>query len=458
MRPRRLGIESATSRSSAASPAAYAGSAAAGSPSAPRASRCAVRRRRAAPCRPRGGAGTARGPARRAAPGPPSGRGRSTGRRARTRRRRPRPCAAGRRRGRAPRRRRRRTPPRPAATRRSALRRRRRRRRRPLAPRGRVYGLAPDGRTWQIGTWTFTESAQIDTPDTRIFVRHGGAGPPLLLLHGFPQTHLMWRDLAPRLARDFSVVCADLRGYGRSGCPPSDADHAPYAKRALAARHGRGDGGAGPRAVRGRRARPRRARRLPRRAGPPGPRTRLAVLDVLPVDEVWDRADARLAVGFWPWSLLAQAAPLPERLVGADPAAVVDSALGGAGGRRPRRSRPTCATPTSRRSPIRRTCTRSARSTGRPPSWTRSTTAPTARPAAASPARCSRCGAGPGPSARGTRTPAARSRCGASWPPTCAASPWRAGTSSPRSTPRHGRGAAPLLRRGLTAPCPAPSA
>src|SRR5262249_1724043 len=77
-------------------------------------------------------------------------------------------------------------------------------------------------------------TAQIDTGETRIFVRARGAGPPVLLLHGFPQTHLMWHRVAPRLGGDFSVVCADLRGYGRSGCPASAPDHAPYAKRALA--------------------------------------------------------------------------------------------------------------------------------------------------------------------------------------------------------------------------------
>src|SRR5437762_9288959 len=75
---------------------------------------------------------------------------------------------------------------------------------------------------------------EIHTEDTRIFVCTNGRGPPLLLLHGFPQTHLMWRDIAPRLSRRFTVVCADLRGYGRSGCPPSTPDHAPYAKRAMA--------------------------------------------------------------------------------------------------------------------------------------------------------------------------------------------------------------------------------
>ena len=171
--------------------------------------------------------------------------------------------------------------------------------------------------------------AVVDTPETRIFVRHGGAGPPLLLLHGFPQTHLMWRDVAPLLARDFTVVCADLRGYGRSGCPLSNAAHEPYAKRALArdmvavmealghdafsvAGHDRGG-------------------RVAYRAAldHPGRIRRVAVLDVLPVDTVWDRADARLALGFWPWSLLAQPEPLPERLVGAAPGAVIDSALGG---------------------------------------------------------------------------------------------------------------------------------
>src|SRR5689334_4075944 len=76
--------------------------------------------------------------------------------------------------------------------------------------------------------------AEIDTGETTIFVRHAGAGAPLLLLHGFPETHLMWREVAPLLARRFTVVCADLRGYGQSGCPSSTADHAPYAKRAMA--------------------------------------------------------------------------------------------------------------------------------------------------------------------------------------------------------------------------------
>src|SRR5262249_45500674 len=74
----------------------------------------------------------------------------------------------------------------------------------------------------------------VDTGETTIRVRHGGSGPPLLLLHGIPETHLMWHKIAPRLARDFTVVATDLRGYGDSGQPPSSPDHAPYAMRALA--------------------------------------------------------------------------------------------------------------------------------------------------------------------------------------------------------------------------------
>jgi haloacetate dehalogenase len=167
----------------------------------------------------------------------------------------------------------------------------------------------------------------IDTGETTIRVKRGGAGPPILLLHGFPQTLATWREIAPILAERFSVVCADLRGYGRSGCPLSTDDHAPYSKRALArdmvavmsqlgferfaiAGHDRG----GRVAYRAALDHPERIRRL-------------AVLDIVPTDAAWERADDRLALGFWPWSLLAQPAPLPERLIGAAPDAVIDAAL-----------------------------------------------------------------------------------------------------------------------------------
>jgi haloacetate dehalogenase len=172
------------------------------------------------------------------------------------------------------------------------------------------------------------KTAEVETGETSIFVRWAGSGPPVLLLHGFPQTHLMWRGVAPRLAATFTVVCADLRGYGRSGCPPSTPDHAPHAKRAMAqdmvtvmqrlgferfsvAGHDRGG-----------RVAYRMALDHPARVD------RLAVLDIVPTDVVWDRADARLTLGFWPWSLLAQPEPLPERLLAAAPEAVVDDALG----------------------------------------------------------------------------------------------------------------------------------
>jgi haloacetate dehalogenase len=174
-------------------------------------------------------------------------------------------------------------------------------------------------------------SAEVDTGEARIFVRSAGSGPPILLLHGFPETHLMWHRVAPILARDFTVVCADLRGYGRSSCPDSTADHAPYSKRAMArdmvavmehfgfsrfslAGHDRGG-----------RVAYRMALEHPAHVD------RLAVLDILPTATVWDRADARLALGYWPWSLLAQPEPLPERILAASPDAIVDNALGGWG-------------------------------------------------------------------------------------------------------------------------------
>src|ERR1700710_2200369 len=78
------------------------------------------------------------------------------------------------------------------------------------------------------------ELSMIDTGEALLRVRHGGSGPPLLLLHGHPQTHVMWHKVAPRLARDFTVVVPDLRGYGDSSKPPTTPDHEPYSKRAMA--------------------------------------------------------------------------------------------------------------------------------------------------------------------------------------------------------------------------------
>jgi haloacetate dehalogenase len=171
------------------------------------------------------------------------------------------------------------------------------------------------------------EPATVDVGETSIFVRRKGNGRPLLLLHGFPETHLMWHAIAPALADEFAVVCADLRGYGGSGKPPSSADHAPYAKRAMAldmvrlmeslgferfavVAHDRGG---------------RVAYRIA--LDHPGSIERLAVMDIIPTSEAFARADDRFALGYWPWSLLAQPEPLPERLISADPNAIVDNAL-----------------------------------------------------------------------------------------------------------------------------------
>jgi haloacetate dehalogenase len=175
------------------------------------------------------------------------------------------------------------------------------------------------------------EAVEVQTGETSIFVRRSGSGPAILLLHGFPQTHLMWRSVAPFLARRFTVICADLRGYGHSGCPASAPDHEPYAKRAMArdmvavmeqlgfpcfsvAGHDRGG-----------RVAYRLALDHPQRVGPDCCARRHTDRRGL------GGADARFALAFWPWSLLAQPEPLPERLLAAAPEAVVDDALSGWG-------------------------------------------------------------------------------------------------------------------------------
>ena len=163
------------------------------------------------------------------------------------------------------------------------------------------------------------ETTEIDTGEARIHVRRAGSGSPLLLLHGYPQTHAMWHRIAPALAEDFTVVLTDLRGYGASSKPASLPDHWPYTKRAMArdqvaVMHALGfDRFAVCGHDRGGRVGYRMALDHPERV------TRLAVLDIVPTGEVLMRADRAFGLGYWHWFFLAQPAPTPERMIGADP-------------------------------------------------------------------------------------------------------------------------------------------
>lgn len=172
------------------------------------------------------------------------------------------------------------------------------------------------------------EPIEVKTKDNTIFVRKYGSGSPLLLVHGFPRSSLMWRFMAPVLAKNHTVICVDLRGYGRSGVPASSDDHYAYSKRAMGDElvevmdklgfskfdlvgHDRGA---------------RVAYRLT--LDHPEKVQRLAVLDAIPISEGWGHADARFALAYWPWTLLAQKAPLPERYLAGDPEAIFDNTFG----------------------------------------------------------------------------------------------------------------------------------
>ena len=171
------------------------------------------------------------------------------------------------------------------------------------------------------------DTLQVGTSQGSVFVRKAGTGSPLLLLHGFPETGLMWHRIAPVLAAQFSVVVADLPGYGQSSCPPDVDDHRSMSKRCFASALVDAMGALGHDQFaiighdRGGRVAYRTALDHPERI------SKVVVLDVIPTFEAWDRADARLTLAFWPFSLLAQPYPLPERLIAAVPEAIVDDAI-----------------------------------------------------------------------------------------------------------------------------------
>ena len=172
------------------------------------------------------------------------------------------------------------------------------------------------------------ETSEVEVAGNTVFVRRYGKGPAILLVHGFPRTSLMWRFLAPKLAENHTVICVDLRAYGRSGIPASTDDHFPYSKRAMAKElvdvmaalgfstfiligHDRGG-------------------RVSYRLALDHPKTveRLAVFDVIPILEAWNRSDARFAQTYWPWILLSQKEPLPESYLLGAPKAAFDNPFG----------------------------------------------------------------------------------------------------------------------------------
>ncbi|HEY3711257.1 MAG TPA: alpha/beta hydrolase [Amycolatopsis sp.] len=159
----------------------------------------------------------------------------------------------------------------------------------------------------------------VDAGGVGIHCAIGGDGPPLLLLHGYPQTHVIWHHVAPVLARRFTVVAADLRGYGDSAKPAPGPDDAEYAKRAMA-----GDQVSLMRelgferfAVAGHDRGGRVAHRMA--LDHPGAVSRLAVLDIVPTRHTFAHADAAFGLGYYHWFFLAAGNGIPERLIGGDP-------------------------------------------------------------------------------------------------------------------------------------------
>jgi haloacetate dehalogenase len=170
----------------------------------------------------------------------------------------------------------------------------------------------------------YTHEHRMESGGAEIFARIGGSGPPLLLLHGYPQTHSMWHKVAPELMRSYSCVMADLRGYGFSSCPPNSADNRQYSKRVMAE-----DMIALMRSLgherfamighdRGARVGYRMALDHPRTV------TCLAVLDIMTTFDMWQNFSVAMAMKAYHWLFLAQPHPLPEMLIESAPIAFLD--------------------------------------------------------------------------------------------------------------------------------------
>lgn len=172
------------------------------------------------------------------------------------------------------------------------------------------------------------ESFLIEVNGVKIMARKGGSGHPLLLLHGHPQTHAIWHRVAQQLAKSFTVVMIDLRGYGDSSKPQGSHDHLNYSKRVMALdqievmrhfgfsefdvlAHDRGA-------------------RVAHRLALDHPKAvkRLVLLDIAPTLAMYEKTSNQFARSYWHWFFLIQPAPMPERLIEADPAAYIRDVLG----------------------------------------------------------------------------------------------------------------------------------
>ena len=172
------------------------------------------------------------------------------------------------------------------------------------------------------------ETHWVEVNGVKIMARKGGSGRPLLLLHGHPQTHVIWHRVAQQLSKSFTVVMTDLRGYGESSKPQGSHDHLNYSKRVMALdqievmrhfgfsefdvlAHDRGA-------------------RVAHRLALDHPKAvkRLVLLDIAPTLAMYEKTSNQFARSYWHWFFLIQPAPMPERLIEADPAAYVRDVLG----------------------------------------------------------------------------------------------------------------------------------